>query len=523
MSGLSRSNGSRRRHLAANGSSIPQAKIASQNGTSWLICRVHCRWWMMLLGLVTSFATHPSIHAQVQENDHVADLLGLEPSEYGRLLAANPLLISDTDLQTALTELGDRPFRLLPQSPTPRVIRIQGNLERIVRHPLRDSLDNSVDESRSIYEVQIRTIEANATPEHNTPAAVVATVRILTRHVPEIWRHLPWQKLEDGRMEWRSGGTPELTLNAAALVFVLGDKQLLGTATPSIDERSPAVVTSDDKLLTGVAKRIEWPEKNTESLLQLGERAANVEAVRPSPSSQPQIQQTRQRSAETWSVLGAAGFDLGLWDLVAQSHRRELLASDNEPFYQLLAASLRCSPPTGTELPVRDLIRQPHQFVGHSFRILATIKQVTRVPSDPDDRAAQLGIAEYYLLHGVIQLPRPLRLKFDGERQIAYQQHFPIVIATTKLPVGLAVGDDVRQWVSGDGLLFKLWSYESLRSQAAGVDQWAPLMVSNNLELSGPPTDTTAPWPISGLLLIPVGAGLLFLLVFGLRGVSRRS
>lgn len=520
MSGRSRPNGSSPCHPAPKGPNVPQAKKSWPNGTIWLFYPVPGRWWMVLLGLVTSFSTLTTIDAQIQEDDRAADLMGLEPSEYGRLLAANPLLVKDADLQTALTELGDRPFRLLPQSLSSRVVRIKGKAERIVRHPLQDSLDNSVDESRSIYEVLVRTVESK--PDDNTPTAAT-TVRILTQHAPQIWRHLSWQNLDDGRMEWRSGGTPELTLNVAALVFVLGDKQLLAAATTPIDERAPAVVSSDDKLLTGVAKRIEWPEKNIESLLQLGELAANVDAVKPAPSSLPPIEQTRQRSAENWSALGGVGFDLGLLDLVAQSHRRELLPSDNEPFYQLLAASTRCSPPAGTELPIRDLIRQPHQLVGQSFRILATIKQVTRVPSDPDDRATQLGIAEYYLLHGVIELPRPLRLKFDGDRQIAYQQHFPIVIATTKLPVGLGVGDDVRQWVSGDGLLFKLWSYESLRSQAAGVDQWAPLMVSHNLELSGPPADTTAPWPISGLLLIPVGAGLLFLLVFGLRGLSRRS
>ncbi|MDP1564397.1 MAG: hypothetical protein Q8M16_23705 [Pirellulaceae bacterium] len=481
----------------------------------------------LLLGVawVGAFAASER-HAQV-DDDRVADLLGLEPSEYGRLLAENRLFVRDSDLQLALHQVSDRPFRLLPQRPSLRVARISGTVERIVQHTLPNSTaDLGIPSSEpnegpgdvhllSIYECLVRPDEAEATSS-------ARSVRILTQNVPALWTNLPWQTLEDGRMEWQPDAAGP-TLHASALVFGLGEKRLEVTAAEALVNEPSPDTSAEAPLPTGITKRIEWPEKNIHSLLWLLELSESRSSS-PAPTPQPtERTRSRQSTAQTWAMLGSEGFDLGLWDSLAKSQRRPLLASDNEPFYQLLRASSKFSPPAATELPLTDLIRQPQQLVGQSFRIHATIKQVTRVPSEADDRATQLGITEYFLLHGVIQLPRPLRLKFDEKRQITYQQHFPIVIATTKLPEGLAVGDDVRQWVNGDGLLFKLWSYQSLRSQEAGVDQWAPLLVSSNVQLSGPPAEPSTTWPISGLLLIPVGAGLLFLLIFGLRGVGRRS
>lgn len=462
-----------------------------------------------------------------QDDERVADLLGLEPSEYGRLLAENRLLVRDSDLQLALSQIGERPFRLLPQQTSLRVARITGTVERIVRHALPNSSgDLSIPFSEptvgpgevhlhSTYECLVRPDEADAT-------SAGRTFRILTQNVPALWNHLPWQTLDNGCVEWQPDASG-MTLHASALVFGLGEKRLGVTATETLDNEALPETSAEARLPTGITKRIEWPEKSISSLLWLLERSESRSSTTPPTLSPTEPTRSRQSTAQTWTLLGGAGFDLGLWDTLAKSQRRPLMASDNEPFYQLLRASSRFSPPAGAELPLTDLIRQPQQLVGQSFRIHATIKQITRVPSEPDDRAAQLGITEYYLLHGVIQLPRPLRLKFDEERQIKYEQHFPMVIATPKLPMGLAVGDDVRQWVNCDGLLFKLWSYQSLRSQEAGVDQWAPLLVSSNVQLSGPPAEPSTTWPISGLLLIPVGAGLLFLLVFGLRGVGRRS
>lgn len=501
--------------------------------------------WFYYVGLtciaVTYFAGAGL--AQVVDDDRLADLLGLEPSEFGRLLSANPLPISDSNLQVALSQLGDRPFRLLPQvrpeflpqRQLARVSRVLGTVVHIVRHSILDPTTNldrpspeplaSRDDSNSIfiYECLVQPLGSSLRP-----------VRVLTRNVPQLWSHLPWQKTVAGQMEWRPSGSG-LTLHASALLFELGEKRLLIAGDGGNALEQEAEPTAAEPYPTGVTKRIEWPERHVDSLLQLLEHAeshksnnhsdnrSGSDSGAPTVDQPPDSKSARQRTAAAWALLGTAGFDLGLWDSVADGQRRPLLPSDNEPFYQLLAANSKMASPKGSELPLQDLIRHPQRLVGQSFQIHATIKQVTRVPSDPDDRATQLGINEYYLLHGVFQLPRPLRLKFDGGREIQYQQHFPLVIATTTLPEGLAVGDQVRQWVRGDGLLFKLWSYQSLRSQEAQVDQWAPLLVSNNLNLSGPPADTTETWPISGLLLIPIGLGLLFLLIFGLRGLSRRS
>ena len=485
------------------------------------------RSWQILIGLIVILVSGGTLQSQDEfSDDQVADLLGLEASEFGRLVATNPLLISDSDLRMALDQLGGRPFRQLPPADSGRVSRVSGTVIQIARHrlttqsaavddssatPLAGTADAEMD---TVYECWVQ-----PTLPPGNAVSTARTVRILTRNIPKLWRHLPWQDLDENNAVWTSQD-PKRSLQASALLIVLGDKRLAragsaGEAGNKIEEGP-----TSEALPSGLAKRIEWPEQNPDSILRLLESAAPQSSA--TPTSDPAIEAagSRQELAAAWANLGAVGFDLGLWDAVALNQRRPLQASDNEPFYQLLRVRPLGRSPESSPLSLPESIRQPQQLVGRSFQIQATIKQVTRVPSDPDDRAAQLGITEYYLLHGVIPLTRPLRLKFEGERQIEYRQHFPVVIATTRLPAGLVVGDQLRQWVSGDGRFFKLWSYQSLRSQEAGVEQWAPLLVSNDLELSGPPSAPRTEWPISGILLVPIGLGLAFLLVFGLRGRS---
>lgn len=479
---------------------------------------------------------------QVDESQLCADLLGLEPSEYGYLLSANPLSIDDDFLQLAVSQLGERPFRRLPTpsgelDSTAKSMRITGSVEHLIRHRLKPqalediSLDGAANSNSGeavaapFYECLIR-LDSSGTPSSSTPE----TVRVLTSHIPQLWQNLTWHPAARGEAEWKPSEVgPEL--RASAVTINLGRKQWAtnppaSNSTDGATAVESAADNAEPRILIGIAKRLEWPEPSTSSIMELLRQKKHAEG--PSATNKDQTSRTsddehRQQTAKQWAGLGSVGFDLGLWDVVASGQRRPLQPGDNEPFYQLLAASLRWPTEPGIALPIRDLIREPQSWVGHSFAIHVTIKQITRVPSDSDDRAAQLGINEYYLLHGVIPLDRPLKLKFDGQKQIEYRQHFPVVIATSKLPAGMVVGDDARQWVQGQGRMFKLWSYQSLRSQEAGVDQFAPLLVSGDLRLTGPPVDASTPWPISGLLLIPVGFGLLFLLVFGIRGLTRRS
>lgn len=437
-----------------------------------------------------------------QDDGDLAAELGLEPSEYGRLRATERLGIDDPDLRTALDFLAQRPFRLLPTEERGPVRRVSGHLLRLIRHRA-----SSEAEEGWIYECWVRLAEdlagSVAVGDGGEVAAAPAgsTFRVLTRHIPRDWGRLEWQADGPGRFQWAADSDQALWM-VSALTIDLGVSQVVASA--GVAEASDA--EAGPRWPTGLAKRLEWREDSAVAVTLGLAGAASVSPGR----------------AEAWARLGRAGFDLGLWDSVAAGQRRPLTPADNEPFYQLLRISPELTSADAAEpLPIRDLIRQPQEHVGQPFRVQAVVKQVTRVPSDAGDRGTQLGVTEYYLLHALVPLPRPLRLKFDGERQIEYSQHFPVVIATRRLPAGLEVGDQGRQWVAGQGVFFKLWSYQSQRSQAAGVEQWAPLLVADDLQRSGPLDTGNPPWPIGGLLLIPLGLSLLFLLWAGFRSVGR--
>jgi len=437
-----------------------------------------------------------------QDDGDVAAELGLEPSEYGRLRAAERLGIDDPELRAALDFLARRPFRLLPAEERGPVRRVTGQLLRLIRHRV-----SAEAEEGWIYECWVRLAQdlagsvavGDGVEVPSAPAG--STFRVLTRQVPRDWGRLEWQAAGPGRFQWSAGSEDGLWM-VSALTFDLGVSQVVASALAADELDAEAT----PRCSTGLAKRLEW-------------REASPAAVRLGLASAASVSPGR---AEAWARLGRAGFDLGLWDSVAAGQRRPLTPADNEPFYQLLRVSPELPAAESAQpLPIRDLIRQPQGHVGEPFRVQAVVKQVTRVPSDAGDRGTQLGVTHYFLLHALVPLPRPLRLKFDGERQIEYSQHFPVVIATRRLPAGLEVGDQGRQWVAGQGVFFKLWSYQSQRSQAAGVEQWAPLLVADDLQVSRPPDTGNPPWPIGGLLLIPLGLSLLFLLWAGLRSIGR--
>jgi len=457
------------------------------------------------------------------EQAEIADFLGLESSEFGRLRSNRALRIDERDLNVALSQLSQRPFRLLPAETPELVGRVTGKLERIIRHQVLFD-----EETVELFECWILWNNPAGTERPSTSASDPngTKIRLLTRQVPELWRQGPWSVVESETSErrWVSqrphslGETPTETdapsgsPTVSALIFALGHKQLL---------RGPAADTepdteSVDVVPTGLTKRLEWPEDDVNVILE------TLRQQRESLGLAVTDDQLR-RTANSWVQLGRQNFDLGLWSVLSAGQRRPLQPQENEPFYQLLRVVGAGSSLEAEALVVQDLIRHPQLGVGRAFRVQPVIKQVTHVPSQPGERGMQLGISGYYLLHGVINLPRPLRLKFDAERQIEYQQHFPVVIVTGELPAGLSVGDDVRQWVNCEGVFFKLWGYQSLRSLEAGVTQWAPLMVAQRLELSAPPSRPSTSWPIGELLLIPLGLSLLFLLVSGVRAQFFRS
>jgi hypothetical protein len=459
----------------------------------------------------------------------IADFLGLEASEYGRLRSERHLSWDDRDLRMAVSQLNQRPYRVLPSETEGWVQRVEGTLQRLIRHRVPGEGEG---ETRELFECWIRSTPSPAQAVGSATPTDPTLTRVLTGDVPELWQQGRWEPLAAGSDRWRwpspSGAAgselgetsdPVGRPTVSALVFRLGEKRLVWGSNLEADsvgsDGGTDLKWAAEVLPTGLAKRLEWPESDSNLILALLGQQATA-------APQEVTAQQLRHIAQCWGELGRQRFDLGLWSLLTSGQRRELQPQENEPFYQMLRAVGEPVSFESSEISVHDLIRQPQWSVGRSFRVQPVIKQVTRVPIQPGERGSQLGIPSYYLLHGVIDLPRPLRLKFAEGRQIDYQQRFPVVIATRQLPNGLAVGDDLRQWVDCEGVFFKLWGYQSLRSKEVGVTQWAPLLIAHRIETSGPPTRASSPWPIGGLLLIPLGASLVLLLGVGLRAAFSR-
>lgn len=549
----------------------------------------------LTLSVYFVFAGSATPPAWAQNDDpqafaEMADILGLEPSEFGRLRNDVRLDSQSPELWTAVQRLADLPFRQLHRltaEPSPSTLnpgavvgmtRITGRIVRIRRHaweiptstqegtgppvetalaPSRDAFSGSAERPSTtpedspvfLYELwcqpETGTATADGPTDLGTPTAD-ALVRILTLQVPKTWLRALGKPPNAAAAEWELG-PQEPILRASAWWIPLGRKQPLGRLSVPIDvEPAGNLITGQEasppnsdqvRLATGLAKRVEWIERDAATIhrvllagntAQVGTTASpTAGGQHPSDSGDAKEQagplDELERTAEAWATLAGSGFDLGLWDDIAPGQRRPLLPEDNEAFYQLLnrtSANWGVSP---EPMVIPNLIRQPQSFVGRNLVAQAVVKQVTRVPSSAGDRATQLGLEQYFLLHAVVPLERPLRLKLNADQQLEYTHHFPIVIATRTLPQGLSVGDDVRQWIRGEGVFFKLWSYQSQKSQQQGLAQWAPLLIATEIGLESAPEPASQPWPIGGLLLIPLGLSLVFLLWAGTSSLRKRG
>lgn len=219
--------------------------------------------------------------------------------------------------------------------------------------------------------------------------------------------------------------------------------------------------------------------------------------------------------------LAARGFDVGRFSSLKATQRRPLLPEDSEVFYRLLTIAEDIpnqDDAPGVGLPIQRSIVDPAELIGRRFRFPMVVKQVTRVPLAAGERGPQLGLQQYYLLHGLIPLDQPLRLRFSEEQRVTFDSHYPVVVAIPSLPAGWAVGDKMRQWATVDAIFLKSWSYESARSRQEGVPQWSPLLVGCGVQPSAPPDTGGANWPIGWLLMIPVGLAIVGVLTGGLSG-----
>ncbi len=358
--------------------------------------------------------------------------------------------------------------------------------------------------------------------------------RIFTSHIPDLFLGLDFKSGEDGVRAWyspeiRTSGirTPQVgsaesvsaesvstgsRLNVFATVLGIGTKGVAKVI--DFETQSPT-----DPLPTGLTKRLGWAGGNPLALEALVQGSRFIDRQEAGDSSR-----NLGQLVQSWQTLSASGFDLGLLDSLALSQRRELVPADNEGFYQMLSAVGKAPAGLGfdQELPIRQSILNPNKQVGQGFHVFGVVKQITRVQNEAGERGEQLGVSQYYLLHLLVPLKKPIRLNFSKDRKITYQKHFPVVIACRQLPAGLQAGESMRQWISCDAFFFKLWSYQSSRTKDSALDQWSPLLVGFEPKLQSPPGGQQASWPIGWLLLFPVALATIGLLVAGLGSYKRR-
>lgn len=172
-------------------------------------------------------------------------------------------------------------------------------------------------------------------------------------------------------------------------------------------------------------------------------------------------------------------------------------------------------------LSVRETIVDPKKLVGQGFRLSAVVKQITRVPLDENDRGTQLGLKQYYLLHALVQLDKPIRLKVSDTENLTYGQQYPVVIAATTLPNRWTASENMRRWVDAKCLFAKSWTYQSAKTIDSSASQWSPLLIGVQLNETTAPQSSDTSWPVGWLLLIPVGLATLGLLVAGISGFRR--
>jgi hypothetical protein len=187
-------------------------------------------------------------------------------------------------------------------------------------------------------------------------------------------------------------------------------------------------------------------------------------------------------------LLGDLGVDVGLLDAVRQTHGRALVASDREPFYQIMAATGRADPDTvfaqaSREFDLGQLLNQPAEMQGRLLAFRARARRVQRIVIDDPDIRQRLGIDHYYQID--LQIPlddQEVRLvtrpgETDGP---VFRNFYPAHCNVLRLPDGLPDRPEVDQQLLVAGFYFKLWAYRTEYVQAFGQEkrQLGPLFLA---------------------------------------------
>lgn len=188
------------------------------------------------------------------------------------------------------------------------------------------------------------------------------------------------------------------------------------------------------------------------------------------------------------SLLGEAGFDLSLLDILPQRNRRRLDTEDTESFYQMLSAAQKIvaakdSLNWNEELPKFDLIqhlKSPQKFHGDMCLVPMEVRNVTRVKVSGDYVSERVGITEYFQLDGFIKFDSSVTYKAEeGSDGAVFKDKYPISVCVNQLPAGWTIGSGQNHRATFPVFFFKIWSFPTgFQSKfSAEALQQSPLFV----------------------------------------------
>jgi hypothetical protein len=188
-------------------------------------------------------------------------------------------------------------------------------------------------------------------------------------------------------------------------------------------------------------------------------------------------------------ALAAAGFDLGLFDILREANGKGLGDADREAFYQLLSATQRL-PPVKRQvgqapLDVVPLLQEPQTQQLRQFPVQGVARRITRIAVSDADIQSRFGIDHYFEIDLFLPLgEKTLRFGKDpsGEQNPVYSSSFPATLIVRQLPPNLRPGDKLYEHVAANATFFKLWTYRSGYTQKFGGLQPAPLFIAQTVE-----------------------------------------
>jgi hypothetical protein len=218
------------------------------------------------------------------------------------------------------------------------------------------------------------------------------------------------------------------------------------------------------------------------------------------------------------SLLGAAGFDLGLLDDLKTRNKRPIDKADTEMFYQMLAAVNLISESIGKKnwqkevapFNLLEVLRNPEQYHGDLTLVRMEVRNVTRIKVEQEYIKNRVGIEEYYQLDGFVRFDASVKYKGEnGQEGAVFKEKYPVSICVNRLPSGWKVGSGQHHKAAFPAFFFKIWAFPSgyQNKFSSNSMQQSPLLIALD-PMTVEPGQNSVDWTKVGLFVL-FGVGFI--------------